>query len=331
MLKKYLVVVMTMGWSVFSAGICGAAEEGPKAAQPAEMSADLPAEVILDKVKVQYQSLKTYQAKGRVSFRMTFQGKSNDQETDYTMALGRPDFFKVVWTQEAAGQKHQGSAWNAGEGTFIYMGTGDIYAELKSGEMALGAAAGISGGSTNMIPPLFFNKRSLLGNLSNSHIERKEAVNGEECYVVTADSKSLQQKITLWISTKRLLILRSEYPLGKMSGAAENLTDQDIEEALKSMGEDVTEANKSRMKALMATQMKMAEGMNMEGKITEEISDIETDIPFSAKGFAFALPDTAQRRDSMFNFSLSEMEEMSTSMEAFGGTNVDDPQAQELE
>jgi len=129
------------------------------------------------------------------------------------------------------------------------------YSKSSTDEMALASATGISGGAANTIPSIFFSfstSKGFLAQLTDLKFQQMETLEGEECYVIAGKSV-VSAKDTLWISKARSLILKHEYSLERPAGSDpfHKISDKDLEEAIKAMGEKVTEETKNSMRKMM--------------------------------------------------------------------------------
>ena len=99
-----------------------------------------------------YQSLATYKTHGTVVADIG----STKINTDFNIILQKPNLYLISWTQNTSmgtgGMTQSGAVWSDGTQPYLYMGVEGSYAKMKSDEMALSGATGISGGAAFYYP-----------------------------------------------------------------------------------------------------------------------------------------------------------------------------------
>lgn len=256
----------------------------------------------------------TYKAEGTTTSNIDTNGTKMTVETAFSILLKKPNQYLISWAQQPAvtGMPQQsGAVWSDGTQPFLYMGILDAYSKMSGDEMALAAATGISGGAAFTIPSLFLPRLKgqpvSFSRLKDAKIQTSEKVAGEDCYVISGPSE-ISKEETFWISKTSYLIRqyrRSFESPEKDAEAAEaaEVTDEQLEEALKAMGMDVTEASKQNMKEMMDKSSKMLENSDLKGFTTELHASISSP-ELNKDDFTFALPNGTILKDSLFGEML---------------------------
>ncbi len=268
---------------------------------------------ILDKVAAQYESLQTYEAEGTVVTDIETGRGSMHMETSFSMKLKKPNLYLITWTQKGmpmSGMEQSGAVWNAGAQPCLYMGIMKAYSKMTSDEIALGAATGISGGAAFTIPWLFFSvlgpKHGAILQLADPKIEKIEKLDGEECYVVSGSSP-ISRKETFWISTRRLLILQFSRSLEPPAGrpAQQDLTDKELDEAIKGLGQEPTPEARATMKEILKQGQETLKNAKIKGTSCEHHLKISSP-QLSQADFQFKVPEGTALEDSLFNLNMGE-------------------------
>ncbi len=76
-------------------------------------------------------------------------------------------------------------------------------------------------------------------------------------------------------------------------------TDEQLEEAIKGMGQEVTEESKKKMREMMERTRKMLKTMKLKGSSTELHTNVSSP-EFDESDFEFALPEDTVLKDSLF-------------------------------
>ena len=267
---------------------------------------------ILDKVAAQYESLQA-EAEGTVVTDIETGRGSMHMETSFSMKLKKPNLYLITWTQKGmpmSGMEQSGAVWNAGAQPCLYMGIMKAYSKMTSDEIALGAATGISGGAAFTIPWLFFSvlgpKHGAILQLADPKIEKIEKLDGEECYVVSGSSP-ISRKETFWISTRRLLILQFSRSLEPPAGrpAQQDLTDKELDEAIKGLGQEPTPEARATMKEILKQGQETLKNAKIKGTSCEHHLKISSP-QLSQADFQFKVPEGTALEDSLFNLNMGE-------------------------
>lgn len=258
---------------------------------------------IFEKVKTAYQSMDTYQARGTVESRTESGGFNTDADISFSITLKKPNLYLIAWADENMAIR-SGAVWHDGDKRYIYMKGMNAYSEIDNDEVTLGYATGLSGGAALTIPSFFLSvfKEQLhpFSRLKESRIEKTEKVGQEDCYVISGPS-SISKKETFWISKNSYLIRKYNRSLEPPEGGivTPEMTDEQIEETLKSMGQEVTEEGKQRLRVMVEGSKAAMKTAKIKGSSTEIHSEISSP-GLDKKDFQFTLPDGVELKQSLF-------------------------------
>jgi hypothetical protein len=202
------------------------------------------------------------------------------------------------------GMLASGAVWNDGTQPYLYMGMMHAYSKMTSDESALGGATGISGGAAFTIPSLFLSvlkeRPDPFIRLKDPKIKKTEEFGGEDCYVLTAAS-AISKEETFWISKTSYLIRKYYRSLEPPEGGIviPEITDEQLEEAVKGMGLEVTEESKKNVKEMMEGSRTTLENIKLQGSSTE-LYAIASSPELKKSDFMFALPKGTVLKDSLF-------------------------------
>ena len=276
---------------------------------------------IFEKVTAKYKSMQTYKADGTIVTDMETSGMKIKAETSFSMSLKKPNLYLITWTQKGMpmpGMSQSGAVWNAGSQPYLYMGIMNAYSKMENDEMALAGATGISGGAAFTIPSLFLSvfkdQSSCFSRLLEPKLEKIEKVEDEECYVISGSS-TISKKETFWISKKDYLLIKSsrsfEPPEGGMT--IPEISDEELEEAMKAMGQEVTEETKEQMKNIMEMAQDSMKTAELKGTSTELHLNI-TMPELGKEDFEFELPPETILKKSLLGELLGDSEVEYTTM-----------------
>ena len=279
-------------------------------------SADPPATVvakamtaneILEKVSTTYKSMETYKAQGTITSDIDSGQVKMTMETSFSILLKKPNLYLISWTQKnmpMAGMAQSGTVWSDGTQPYLYMGAMNAYSPLSSDELALGSATGISGGAAFTIPSLFLSvfeeQTAPFSRLIEPKIETSEKVGDEDCYVI-GGSSTISKKEAIWVSKTSYLIKKYYRSLEPPEGgiAMPELTEEQLEEAIKGMGQEVTEESKQQMKEIMKKSKDTLKTASLKGSSTEIHANISTPDA-TATEFQFTPPKGTVLKESLF-------------------------------
>lgn len=267
---------------------------------------------IFKKVTTTYEALQTYKAEGTILSEIETGDVKMNTETSFSILLKKPNLYVISWTQKnspMAGMPQDAAVWSDGAQPYLYMGIMNAYSKMGSDELALASATGISGGAAFTIPSLFFSvwkeQPAPFSRLNDPKIEQTEKVGEEDCYVVSGAS-TVSKKETFWISKSRYLIVKYARSLEPPEGGRvmPEMTDEQVDEAIKRMGRNVTEENRKTMREMMNRAMDVLKTTKMKGSSTEthvKISSPELD----KADFQFVPPKNAVLKDSLLGSAFS--------------------------
>lgn len=275
---------------------------------------------ILKEVTAAYESLQTYKATGNIVAGIDAGNAKTSTETSFSILLMKPNRYLVSWTQKnmsMAGIAHGGAVWSDGSQPYLY--NGKAYSKMSSDEFALAGATGISGGAAWTIPSLFFKWRSApFARLKDLKVEKTEQVGEEDCYVISGAStfqlptvnQSLQivtagtliheaaKKETFWISKSSHLIMRYASSFeSNQEAVGPDMTDEQLDEAIKVAGQRVTEESRKNMREVM-NRSPLLKNMKIRGSSTETHAKISSPDLIKTD-FQFVLPNDAVMNDSL--------------------------------
>ena len=273
---------------------------------------------LLKKVAATYEATKTYKAEGTITSDIDTGGMTMKTETSFSILLKKPNLYLISWTQKnmtMPGMVQSGAVWSDGTQPYLHMGMMNAYSKMTSDEIALGGATGISGGAAFTIPSLFLSvfkdQPAPFSRLKDPKIEKIEKVGEEDCYVLTGPS-SISRKETLWVSKTSYLIRKYcrsfEPPEG--GAAIPEMTDEQLEEAIKGMGQEVTEESKKNMRKMMERSKSMLKTAKLKGSSTELHANVSSP-ELDKSDFKFALPKGTVLKDSLFGGVLGGNKEIS--------------------
>lgn len=279
---------------------------------------DLSPSEILKKVTETYKASETYMAEGTITSDIDTGGMKMKTETSFSILLKKPNLYLISWTQKympMPGMMQSGAVWSDGTQPYLYMSVMNAYSKMSSDEFSLSSATGISGGAAFTIPSLFLStfkeQQAPFSRLIDPKIEKAERVGKEDCYVVSGAS-TISKKETFWISKKNYLIRKYYRFLEPSSGGRQipEITDKQLEEAVKDMGQEVTEENKKNMREMMERSQKMLTTVNITGSSTELHANISSP-KMTKSDFKYALPDGTVLKDSLFGGMFGGSKEIS--------------------
>lgn len=262
---------------------------------------------IFKKVETVYKSMDTYKAQGTITSSVDAGGMKVNTEISFRILLKKPNLYLISWTQNnmpIPGMTQSGAVWSDGTQPYVYMGPMNAYSKMTSDEIALSFTTIISGFATFTIPSMFLSVfkecPSQLFRMKDLKLETAEKLEDEDCYVISGASAT-SNKETFWISKSRYLILRCqrfcEIPERGLP-ATSKMTDEQIEAAIKAMGQKVTEDSKQKMRDML----KQSEAMESQLKGTKGFStEFHTSISspeMSKKEFEFTPPPGAVLKKS---------------------------------
>ncbi len=277
---------------------------------PAEDSApaeDMTPAAVLEKVEAAYESLDTYKAQGTITSSVDTGQMKVEMKTSFSIILKKPNLYLISWTQENAAMpqmSQSGAVWSDGDQPYLYMGQAKAYSKMGTDEIALGGATGISGGAAFTIPSLFLSvfkeQPSPFSRLIDPQIEREEKFGAEDCYVISGPS-SISKKETFWVSKTSYLIKKYHRLLEPPEGgiAIPEMTDEQVDEVVKGVGQEVTEESRKQMRAMMEQSRTTAKTMKIKGSSTEIHTDFSSP-ELNKNDFKFAPPEGTALKESLF-------------------------------
>jgi len=272
---------------------------------------DISPSEIFENVKTAYTSMDTYKSQGTITSNIDTDGRKINTETSFSIMLKKPNLYLISWTQErTSGMPQSGAVWSDGVQPYFYMAGMNAYSKMGSDELALASATGISGGAAFTIPSLFLSvfkeQPDPFSRLKDPQIEMTEKVGEEDCYVISGSS-SISKKEAFWVSKTSYLIKKYDRSLEPPEGGRQmpEMTDEQLEEAIKGMGQEVTEESKQKMREMMKRSKDVLKTAHMmKGSSTELHAEISSP-KLNTEDFQFALPAGTVLKESLFGGVLS--------------------------
>jgi hypothetical protein len=260
---------------------------------------------VLERAQATYDAMPTYSSEGTVRIESEGEVEAPLSIAAFSMKIGKPNRFLFAWSQS---MRHlpegafSGAAWS--DGTQPYVFFLGAYAPMNSDEVALGTVTGVSHGAAFNIPtlllPVMPQAGRLLDRVADPELDGPEPINGEECHVVKGMTPGIG-RIKLWISQERGLILRLQRWFDAVADdEPEELSDEDMKEALEAMGLENTPENRARIKNLSAAGREAAKGA---GAKSYSFVETHTDISspdLQPEDFRFTVPEGTQRKENLF-------------------------------
>lgn len=274
------------------------------------------AAVIFNKVVETYKAMDTYQSEGIATTEVISPQGNTKLQTVFTIKLKKPNLYQISWRQinQAMPQMSQiGAVWNAGDQPYLFigaMGVKNEYYKVDKDEMAIAGATGISSGAAYTIPSLFLsffqNQTPGFLHLTAPKIERLEEIDGRECYVISGSSK-VSAKETFWISKDGYLIVKTSqsFARSKEEQQIPEMTEEQVVEAIKMMGQEVTEENKQKLREMMAKREESMANSNLQGSMVEVHKNITTP-DFNDEDFEYELPEGTILKESFFDKAFKD-------------------------
>jgi len=267
-------------------------------------------EDIFRNVRAAYADMDVYRAEGSSKMNMEMEGMNMEMETTFFMLLQKPNRYRIEWQQGGpaafpGGMQMSGAVWSDGTQPYLYMGMMNTYAKMNGDEVALGGATGISYGAAFTIPSLlleaFAKQPDSFTRIRSASVDGVEAIDGDECYVVGGES-TISKRETFWVSTSSWLIRKYERSLEPPPDGVEfpEMSDEDLEAALRGMGREVNEENVAQFRAMTENAQRMMSDMGLRGTMTEYHRHI-THPDVKPEDFVFTPPEGAERKDALFD------------------------------
>lgn len=276
---------------------------------------DITASKIFEKVKTTYKAMDTYKSHGVIIANIDADGMKMNIETSFSIILRKPNLYLITWTQKnmpMPGMDQPGAVWSDGTQPFLYTGIMNAYTKLANDEIALSSATGISGGAAFTIPSLFltsFKNQSPFSRLTDAKLEKVERIEGEDCYVISGAS-AISKKETFWISKSEYLIMKCCRSLELSERAMDEIdemTDEELEETIKAMGQPVKEASTGESKQKIRDLMGGSEATPGDSKMKASFTEVHKKIAspeLTKKDFTFTPPEGTVLTESLFGEKL---------------------------
>jgi len=250
---------------------------------------------IFKEVAAAYNGMETYSDEGTIAADVDAGGVKQKIETAFSLKMKKPNSYLITWDQNMGFFKQSGAVWNDGTQPYFYMGATKSYSKMGSDEIALGAATGVSNGAATTVPSLFLavykNPPAPFAQLVDPKLQPSESIDGDDCYVISGSSATAKHE-TCWVSKKSHLIRKYSRSLEPPEGDLKvpNVTDAQLDEAIKGMGQEVTNERRDAMRKMMTSAKDMMKGMKIQGAFTELHTKI-TSPNLAPTDFSFTVPE----------------------------------------
>ena len=241
------------------------------------------AKQIVEKSQAAYDALSSYSSTGQTTSIMS----GMNQTTTFSIRLQKPNLYRIDWKSGLS----SGAVWSDGTGDFINL-TGKPQ-RLESREMALASATGVSGMATATIPGTFFklNWGGVLNSGLNWQRKPDEKIETWNCFVVSnqvTPSSGGSISSTLWIGQQDGLIYQSQTVMQGLQQPHMDLTDEQVGQALKLQGKEVTPQAIAEMRTQLMNSIKNVQKMVDAKPVSfmQEQDDIATNKTCTASDFA---------------------------------------------
>jgi hypothetical protein len=275
------------------------------------LAEDMTPSQVFAKVKAAYKSMDSYKAQGTIRSDIETGDTKMKIETSFSMILKKPNRYLISWTQKnmtGSGMSQSGAVWSDGTQAYLYMGIMKAYSKMNSDELALASATGISGGAAFTIPSLFLSafkeQPAPFSRLEDPKLEMMEKVGKEACFVISGAS-AISKKEAFWISKKSYLIKKYYRSLEAPEGGRQmpDMTDEQLDEAIKGMGQAVTEESRQKMREIMKQSEDLVKKL-MKGSSAEVHVKISSP-KLKKEDFQFTLPAGTVLKESLFGGVLN--------------------------
>jgi hypothetical protein len=297
--SAFLGVAVALALTRLFAPACSCAQEPAPDRDP---------KTIFEKVESAYKALDTYTADGTVATEIDSGPQKIRIDTSFSIKLKKPNLYLITWKQTNAAMpamSQAGAVWNDGTQPYLYMGIMNAYSKMVSDQMALSGATGISGGAAFTVPSLFLSafpgQPSTFSRLVDPKLAPDETLDGEDCYVIEGSS-NFSKKETFWISKKSFLLQKTSRSLEPPPGGVKQpeLTDAQLEESIKELGQEVTPERIQAMRARVTEAKKAMQNIKLKGSATESHGKIASPA-LTAKDFSYQVPQNTVLKESLFS------------------------------
>jgi len=254
-----------------------------------------------------YAGLSSYNDTGKV----VSEGDGQTTETTFNIRLQRPNLYRIDWAQ-TGGSK--GIVWNDGTGNYFVMDAANKIdsaqpQKMQTAQLALGAAAGVSGSATAEIPGIFFNQNwgSQLAVISSPrfHVKRlsDEKIAETACYVIEISIDLMEQPHDTNISSAKMTtqfwISKQDHFIRQIKSTSEDaevtqikdedlkINDASLKAILERQGKSATPEAIAAIHAAMEKSIKALQGKKVIRKfiLTQTDENISVNQKFSPSDF----------------------------------------------
>ena len=273
-------------------------------------------EILIKQVINTYRSLETYRVTGHTDAEITdFNqgGKVSHQTTRFTLLLKKPNGYFITWESDFPPfqKPRQGAAWNTGTQAYVYMQIAKGYMKIPTDLANLQSQAGVSSGSTAIIPELFFTffpeKDLRISRLNDPVVKGREEIAGEQCYVLEGRNKNMV--FTYWISVDNFFIRQHTFHVQNPNGQEMDfeLTEEEAKAALRSRGLEPTREQIETVIRMLRMTKKTMQKQRTQIIATDHFSNISLP-PVSAQDLQFAVPEGIPLKEDIYKIRESSLD-----------------------
>ena len=275
-------------------------------------------EFLIRQVINTYRSLDTYRVTGHTDAEITdFNqgGKVSHQTTRFTILLKKPNGYLITWEIDFPPfqMAWQGAAWNTGTQAYEYSQIAKGYMKIPTDLVNLQTQAGVSSGSTVIIPELFFAffpERNLrISGLNDPVVKGREEIAGEQCYVLEGRNKN--RVFTYWISVDNFYVRQYSFLTHSPNGQEMDfqLTEEEAKAALRSRGLEPTRERIETFIRMLEMAKKTMKKQRTQIIATDHFSDISLP-PVSVQDLQFAVPEGIVLKEDLWEQSQNSLDKL---------------------
>lgn len=280
-------------------------------------------EFLIRQVINTYRSLDTYRVSGHTDSEITdFKqgGKVSRLTHRFTLLLKKPNGYLITWESDFPPfqMARQGAAWNTGTQAYVYMQTAKGYMKIPTDIVNLQSQAGVSSGSTAIIPELFFaffpEKELRISQLNDPVVKGREEIAGEQCYVL--EGRNNNMVFTYWISVDNFFIRQHTFHVHDPNGQEMDfeLTEEEAKAALRSRGVEPSKERIELFIRMLGMAKKTMQNQRTQIIATDHFSDISLP-PVSAQDLQFAVPEGIPLKEDIYEISPSSLDKIEANRE----------------
>ena len=287
-------------------------------------------EFLIRQVINTYRSLTTYRVTGQTDTEITnFNqgGKVSHLTHRFSILLKKPNGYHLTWEDDFPPyyRGSQGAAWNSGSQAYIYQQSVKGYMKLPTDFINLRTHAGVSTGTTLIIPELFFaffpDQDTQLSKLEDPLVKGREEIDGVPCYVL--EGRDQKMVVTYWISIDNFLIRQYALLFDNPNGRELDLdtTEEEAKADLRAQGLEPTEERIKNFIRTLEISSKVLKKRRSQVIATHHFSKIS--LPdIHSEDLEFSIPEGMPLKEDLWgrsSVSLDQDEELLGVKEEYPG------------